>query len=660
MEVNKISFPARLLDIIVAVSEAHFVSFDLELSGVPVKQGNDRSGKASLQQRYLETKKAAEQYQILQIGLTCVREDTQKGGYVCKPYNFNLNPVVEERIDIDRTFSFHSGAVEFLLSVGFQMDLPFILGVPYLSRKEAKLAREKADARQDRASFKDIEIKAEDTETLEIFRKVRAEIERWKKTGKPYAESLNIGPTIIGGTSEAAANNELSRYEKRLVHQIVRAEFPDLVTIPKRGSIQIVKFNQEREDYIKHQRRKETRERVNRQIGFRWIIEALAGGDLHHIDIKSFAIDPETGGSVFADLDDYRSKMTRAQSRIKGRPTVIVGHNCFLDLVYIYRTFIGDLPDTVEEFQELLHEVFPVIVDTKYLATHNCGDVNPMSSLEQIAEQLNYQDKPLVETHPNHSKYELMSAFHEAGYDSFLTAQVAIRLSAKLEAAGCYIEVDGSAEDGQSEPEEAGGVKLDGGAPDFTPGSIPQATDTLSYAISGFKGLLLAPVKALTGDGKASIPKDVGSERKSTKAAATSAETGGVDGSAESSSSKQKNKKSKNKNKNNVAPRPGPASAGRFAHATAFDHFRDSPSDEEETEEEEVLDFDNLQSSDVPAATPVVSDTDGVTAPNTWGSVMEEWVPMRLMPRFDSDFWKVYGNKLRVFGTVEGMCPLDS
>lgn len=30
-----------------------------------------------------------------------------------------------------------------------------------------------------------------------------------------------------------------------------------------------------------------------------------------------------------------------------------------------------------------------------------------------------------------------------------------------------------------------------------------------------------------------------------------------------------------------------------------------------------------------------------------------------MMPPFDSRFWKTYGNKLRVFGTVEGLCDLS-
>jgi poly(A)-specific ribonuclease len=29
------------------------------------------------------------------------------------------------------------------------------------------------------------------------------------------------------------------------------------------------------------------------------------------------------------------------------------------------------------------------------------------------------------------------------------------------------------------------------------------------------------------------------------------------------------------------------------------------------------------------------------------------------MPRFGGDFWRVYGNRLRVFGTEEGVCALN-
>lgn len=77
MDINGNNFRAILPKILEAISRAHFVSFDLELSGIPGRQTG--RGKQTLQERYADTKKAAERYQILQLGLTCVEENNERG-----------------------------------------------------------------------------------------------------------------------------------------------------------------------------------------------------------------------------------------------------------------------------------------------------------------------------------------------------------------------------------------------------------------------------------------------------------------------------------------------------------------------------------------------------------------------------------------------------
>ena len=78
MEVDDRNFQSRLCSILQAISNARFVSFDLELSGIAVKQPG-RGGKQTLQRRYEENKKAAERFQILQLGMTCAEEDKERG-----------------------------------------------------------------------------------------------------------------------------------------------------------------------------------------------------------------------------------------------------------------------------------------------------------------------------------------------------------------------------------------------------------------------------------------------------------------------------------------------------------------------------------------------------------------------------------------------------
>ena len=137
MEVNCHEFRSRLPSILDAISRAHFVTFDLELSGIPGQQMNTprvhtKQGKPSLQQRYEESKTAAEQFHILQFGLTCVIEEKKKGScpflrpnflgetdstgvYSLLPYNFYLNPVPDSRLDVGRDFTYQSGGKEVTL-----------------------------------------------------------------------------------------------------------------------------------------------------------------------------------------------------------------------------------------------------------------------------------------------------------------------------------------------------------------------------------------------------------------------------------------------------------------------------------------------------------------------------------------------------------------
>jgi poly(A)-specific ribonuclease len=90
------------------------------------------------------------------------------------------------------------------------------------------------------------------------------------------------------------------------------------------------------------------------------------------------------------------------------------------------------LPDTLDGFCTAIHELFPRIIDTKYLATCQGGDLHASPTLQEIAEGLESQELPDIVTHADYSKYHMTQAFHEAGYDSLLTATIFLRLAAKL------------------------------------------------------------------------------------------------------------------------------------------------------------------------------------------------------------------------------------
>lgn len=110
MDVSANRFPYEAIKIAQEIVDAHFVAFDFEMSGVAGRRG-DR-GKPSLQDYYQEIAEAAKRYQILQVGLTIVKEDLKKGRYVARPYNFNLSPLpaIKER-SLTRDWSSNSGGL---------------------------------------------------------------------------------------------------------------------------------------------------------------------------------------------------------------------------------------------------------------------------------------------------------------------------------------------------------------------------------------------------------------------------------------------------------------------------------------------------------------------------------------------------------------------
>jgi poly(A)-specific ribonuclease len=85
MDVDASQFRKCLLPILRDICQAKIVTFDLEMSGISTKPksgAGERTfniGKPTLQQQYEEMKYAAETYQVLQMGITCVSEDCEKG-----------------------------------------------------------------------------------------------------------------------------------------------------------------------------------------------------------------------------------------------------------------------------------------------------------------------------------------------------------------------------------------------------------------------------------------------------------------------------------------------------------------------------------------------------------------------------------------------------
>lgn len=237
MEVDANAFNGKLLTILQNIADADFITFDFEMSGIATGNGQSRAGKPTLQRHYEEMKEAAEKYTVVQLGICCVEKVPDKGFYIARPYNLNLSPleVHQAGLRMDRQFMFSSSACKFLNENHFDFGKVFRSGVPYLSRVEEQIIRDKSAVVTEIA---DIQLSPGSAEH-NFYRYARSIIAPWvkeyiKNRGKEGTDDyVNIGHEN---------GKDLSGLERRVVHQLVRAEFPGFIAESRdRGAFLAVK-----------------------------------------------------------------------------------------------------------------------------------------------------------------------------------------------------------------------------------------------------------------------------------------------------------------------------------------------------------------------------------------------------------------------------------
>ena len=97
--------------------------------------------------------------------------------------------------------------------------------------------------------------------------------------------------------------------------------------------MQIVKFDKEREDRIAVERKERFEAQIDRQKGFRWIIEAMHGSNIANLDLMECAKDAITGVlSSLLDIEDKTDKNQASQFSpiwIRSKPTSFEHRICF-------------------------------------------------------------------------------------------------------------------------------------------------------------------------------------------------------------------------------------------------------------------------------------------------------------------------------------------
>lgn len=261
-------------------------------------------------------------------------------------------------------------------------------------------------------------------------------------------------------------------------------------------------------------------------------------------------------------------------------------------------------------------------------------------------------------THREHQKYHATRPFHEAGYDSLLTAMVAIKLSARLEASGTYLQEDVESvlsDDDEAyftTPEEPNDLLVkpsrDARAPNLnkenaTVNKVTESMNGIQLIDNGGHQHIIAEQDRMIelhekGIANSKDPKSINSDSSSGSVYLT----GNTNGSTWATTPKAAQV---------AANWDGPDEVEKyrsvFSHTTKYDLLTDQTMDLSPPKPRPAR---NAQKP-TPEASLIEFEEDIL--------IRQKVAKGELMPRFDSKFWKVYGNKLRVFGTIEGVSSLD-
>ena len=494
-------------------------------------------------------------------------------------------------------------AISFLMRNGFNIERPFSDGVHYLSREEEQQVRQKlSDDDKVRSEIPDMILKDEDSV---LVNHIKESVNEWQSL--PTEEQENY-LNIPAEDAQDPIPSELSRYQVRLTHQIVRTEWPKLKTRGMGHFVQITKPTDEQQASWRDLRA-QTREReIAHAVGFRWVIEAIMGGDIsrlpHYYVEAAF---PEGQGPK-----DIPGFLNQLQQDLRKGTRAFVGHNCLTDLVNLYRCFIGDLPERVEDFSARVIELFPIVLDTKYLAgvgSKRWAD----TSLKAVESDLSSVGVPRIHLPSDFDRYLHAATYHEAGFDSFVTAKIGLKLPGKLKR-----EVK------DLDPPVGSSAPI---MEEITPTSAESKTkDAAVESELPKRGLTTSVVDVLKAPMTMAKSILIGSEHDTQERASTHGSEKGVTVVA-----------AKEKNQHTVASKHDPRNLQSVSRrSNIFDMLEDEPS--EASEEQDAVQKDA----------------------ETQRRIAEMVEKGELLPRWEEDgeFWRLISNRLQANACEEGILDM--
>ncbi|XP_022343153.2 poly(A)-specific ribonuclease PNLDC1-like [Crassostrea virginica] len=377
MEVDKNNFEEYLPRISESIAKAEFIAIDTEFTGLTLNDETKNSLFDSIEERYQKLRKCSQQFTISQIGISAFLKESDR--YVAHSYNMYLFPNSFGPVDV--RFMVQASSYEFQRRYDFDFNKYVYTGIPFMNEEQEEQIISYLKRKENPSGVEwDID--------ENLVREVCSEVAEW------YTQAA------VGDSFTILKNDGTRRLKHNFVFRNeINSRYRDLLTSTDEDkNIVVRKVLPEEKEQEEMKQKRESSDLCNSLIGFRRVFKVL----LEH-----------------------------------KKP--ILGHNMLLDLLLIFDKFHKPLPAHYKDFQEEIHRIFPLILDTKHIATgliRKKLDLKLNSTLGSLYNVLRSQEgqdfvihSPVIEHGEEFTAYNGETHLpHEAGYDAYMCGYCFLRM----------------------------------------------------------------------------------------------------------------------------------------------------------------------------------------------------------------------------------------
>ena len=160
-----------------------------------------------------------------------------------------------------------------------------------------------------------------------------------------------------------------NRFLRRALYETIELEYPALILenagAEYRDQIRVWRLSDEEKVQRKERLAREAWETLVMNVGFTRVFMALSNANKGLKQVNS---------TILASSVDQVDVTSQVEFEPMGRRVPIICHNGLMDILFLMTHFVSHkLPEKYQDAKAMIHDTFPLIYDTKILATE-CSD----------------------------------------------------------------------------------------------------------------------------------------------------------------------------------------------------------------------------------------------------------------------------------------------